>query len=481
MKKTFCRVMGLLLTLCLLVGMLAGVNELTRLKNMSNLFDNFTDTKREYDVLLFGSSHMWDGVYPMELWAETGIASYNMAYTAARLGGVYWVIRCALEHAAPKVIILDPFLIEKETPVNLAIFQDAMAALPFSLNKIRAAYDLCPPGTGTAEERAAVVWGFSKFHSRWPDLMSADFTHSENPYYGAFPLVNVAPPHEAEPTDEALALDDSYPNVPYLRRIAELCREKNIRLVLTAIPYPANREETMAVNGVAVLAQELGVEYLNALDMDLINFRTDFFDNEHLNVSGGLKYTAYLGNWLRENTELPDHRGDPAYAQWEADYLWWKQEKASWVETQRELPLTLMLLSDPDYASVIRISPGSSLFEEEKTRPLLKNLCGGAALPGFEEAAASGKSYLLLVNRSRGMALESVGTDTLNTPLGMILVEPARSQLTLGEEPCSLSAEGDQSDSDAMCFVFTSDMEPLSACSHAFALSVDGVFARCDY
>lgn len=44
-----------------------------------------------------------------------------------------------------------------------------------------------------------------------------------------------------------------------------------------------------------------------------------------------------------------------------------------------------------------------------------------------------------------------------------------------------IAAEGDQSASDAMCFVFTSDLEPLPACSHAFALTEEGVYERSDY
>ncbi len=480
MKKTFCRILGLLLTLCLLVGMLAYLGELTRLKNKTNFYEEFVNTPRQYDVLFFGSSHVQDGIFPMELWAETGITSYNMAHMTARMGGLYWIIRCVLEHASPQVIVVDTFMIEEDIPVELTFFQDAMAALPFSVNKIRAAYDLCPPGEYSVEQRAALIWGFSSFHWRWTELSAADFHPQRNNGYGTYPLEKIAEPIEPVRTSEALTLDESYPNVPYLRRIAELCRSRGIRLVLTTLPFPADQKAAMAANGVAALAEELGVDYLNMLDRDAVDFRTDLFDERgHLNISGALKVTKLLGTYLREVCALPDHRSDPAYAAWDADYTLWRQDLGAKLEAQRVLQLSLMLLSDPSYAAVIRLSPGSPLFGEAQTKPLLENLCG-AALPGFDEAAAAGQSYLLLVNRSCGLLVEGTG-DTLDTPLGELRVEPEGSRLTLGDAAYTLSAEGDQTGSDAMCFVFSQDMEPLPACSHAFARTAEGVYERCDY
>lgn len=96
-------------------------------------------------------------------------------------------------------------------------------------------------------------------------------------------------------------------------------------------------------------------------------------------------------------------------------------------------------------------------------------------------AAAAGQSYLLLSNQSLRIVAEAVGSDMMDTPLGTLRVEPERARLALENKTCSLSAEGDQSESDAMCFVFTSDLEPLPACSHAFALTEEGVYERSDY
>ena len=43
-------------------------------------------------------------------------------------------------------------------------------------------------------------------------------------------------------------------------------------------------------------------------------------NGNHVNLVGALKVTTYLGAYLHSNTKLPDHRGDMAYADWDAKY-----------------------------------------------------------------------------------------------------------------------------------------------------------------
>ncbi|MBO5497727.1 MAG: hypothetical protein J5967_10030 [Oscillospiraceae bacterium] len=478
MKKTFCRIAGLLLTLCLLSGILSWLTWISYSKDYTSRYEAFNATDRQYDVLFFGNSHMWDGLFPMELWEEYGITSYNLAFSAALMAPLYWIMQLSLDRAAPKVIVLDCYLLSNRSTILLPYLQNAMAAFPFSAKKVRAAFDLCPPGEYDFDDTFSLIWSFSQFHNRWPELTAADICPVLETSYGAYPLVNVEPPGALFKTEEALLLDDSYPNVVYLRRIAELCEERGIRLVLTTLPFPANEEEAMTANGVEALARELGVDYLNLLGSDIVDFETDMFDSiSHLNWSGALKVSSWLGHWLRDNCALSDHRTDAAYSVWHEDYQRWRQESDARVGEQRVLSRTLMLLSDPQYASVIRLAPGSPFFADPQAAALLRNLSGGAVLPGFDEAAASGQSYLLLVNRREGIVLESVGSDSLpDTPFGAVRLASERAGLTLGETSCELTDGG-----DALCFVFTADMESLPACSHAFALTAEGIWERCDY
>ena len=113
---------------------------------------------------------------------------------------------------------------------------------------------------------------------------------------------------------------ENMPGKDALRRIAALCKEERIELLLTAVPSAMTEKEQKNVNSVALVAEELGVPFLNLLDLpELYDFETDLYDGvSHMNPDGALKTTAFLGDYLAEHYDLEDKRNDPAYADWNA-------------------------------------------------------------------------------------------------------------------------------------------------------------------
>ena len=51
------------------------------------------------------------------------------------------------------------------------------------------------------------------------------------------------------------------------------------------------------------------------------DYASDLTDTSHCNRWGAEKVTSYVGAYLKENYDLPDRRGDAAYASaWDAAY-----------------------------------------------------------------------------------------------------------------------------------------------------------------
>ena len=100
----------------------------------------------------------------------------------------------------------------------------------------------------------------------------------------------------------------------------DYCRKNNIKLVLYS-GVSAKSYDIRLHNAIIQFAQECGVDYLDAnydVDKVYIDWSRDTFDGgDHLNLFGCQKMTRYLGNYLADECGLTDHRGDPAYRNWD--------------------------------------------------------------------------------------------------------------------------------------------------------------------
>ena len=79
-------------------------------------------------------------------------------------------------------------------------------------------------------------------------------------------------------------------------------------------------------------AKENGAVYL---DLDREEYRSqlgldpavDYYDQGHMNLTGVMKVSDWLGDWLDTNYDLPDHRNDPAISEsWNADLAQYKEK-----------------------------------------------------------------------------------------------------------------------------------------------------------
>jgi hypothetical protein len=53
-------------------------------------YANFFEQDEDFDVLFFGTSHVINGIFPMELWNEYGIVSYNFGGHGNEIATSYW-------------------------------------------------------------------------------------------------------------------------------------------------------------------------------------------------------------------------------------------------------------------------------------------------------------------------------------------------------------------------------------------------------
>lgn len=315
-----------------LVLCLFGMDRALRRGDGEMKYKAFFEEKMDYDVFFLGTSHMMDAVYPIELWRDYGITSYNLGNTAEPMDNTYWTLRLASKYHVPKVVVVDMAYLDRIQVTQMHTYQFAhgfLDEIPLSLDKVRAVWSVFPEG-----KRAEFVFPLALYHTRWEEIFDGPVQANTNAVpcmFGAELRVGRCEP-AAYVRTQAMC-DEEPAGAKWLRELVAFCREKGITPVLTGIPYPASEEQQMAINYAQRLAQELDVAYVNLFDVEgLVDFATDCYDEaSHLNPDGATKVTAYLGAWLTEQYALEDKRGDARYAHWNAALEEYSQlRKAQW-------------------------------------------------------------------------------------------------------------------------------------------------------
>ena len=456
MNKTLKRILNIALLLVLLAAMLLPLTRLTARKDSTVRFDAFLDHAGSYDVLFFGTSHVRDGVLPLELWETYGISAYNCASSGASLPTTYWAMKNALEQAQPELIVLDCCLIRyPEKSNDMSSLHDMMDPYPLTLTKLSAAMDLCD-GEEQRGNLYELIFPFSVYHSRWDQLTEEDFSPQTNAANGATPKVNVAAPNDFSPSTRKAVLDPALPGVVYLEKFIEECQSRGIQLLLTYLPYAAPSEDVEEANAVADLAEKYGLHYINFFNEDLIDLDTDLFDSfSHLNPSGAQKVTAYLGEYISRHYSVSDRRGDSAYAWIDQALTNYRGYMRSLLGAERYLAGYLALLHDASYTPVIHIPAGSPVYGSELSLKLIENIPLEEKPALLRQAAESGAEYLLVVDSAAGKIHEFVGEmpKELICSLGSLSLENGR--LCLDGAEYAPVAAGD-TDAALDCFVFDS-------------------------
>lgn len=358
--RNFKRLVSILLLACLFFGGAGFLSRQVEIPTGRIKTSPFLNEERQYDVLLFGTSHVVNGFLPMQLWKEFGIRSYNLGIHGGSVASSYWALRLATQKVKPKVAVLDVLNVEEtENVMELGLMHPALDPYPLSKTKIQAVLDLYP----AAVDRMELLFPLDIYHSRWKELDA--LTMLETPQLsiekGAEAMLG-RKRVDSPVYDPELALETTWA-MGYLERFIRCCQDQDIIPVITYIPfcYEGSGARQRYCNAAMKLAQELGALTLNIQDMHLTDPNSDWSDKGgHLNATGAYKVTQVLGQWLRKNIDLPDGTQD---AQWAQDHSTYR-DKWLYRLTQYTEPAELLNIASLLDADVIAELPqGSELAD----------------------------------------------------------------------------------------------------------------------
>ena len=232
------RILGCAVAAGLTVLALGAAAGMLQRKDSDFKYRPYFTQEADFDVLFFGTSHVINGIFPMELWKDYGIVSYNFGGHGNELATSYWVMRNALDYTDPKLVVIDGLKLgsDVKTYANFSNIHQSLDAFPISRTKIAAASDLLDDpvmdeniaaglvGDAAQRTKMSLLWDFTIYHSRWNGLGQADFASDCTKEKGAESRIAVSVPDEIPyvPADEKLEGETA--GTRYLRRMIKECQ-----------------------------------------------------------------------------------------------------------------------------------------------------------------------------------------------------------------------------------------------------------------
>lgn len=303
----------------------------------------YQEPKNSLDIVILGNSDTYRGVDPLVMYHEYGFTSYNYVAAGERIWMAYALFNESLKYQKPQIIMLNTdelYFTHKATVGNNSKVYDNMK---FSLNKIISVFD-----SNYKNSRLAKLSHFLpifRYHSRYSELDSNDLKYAfYNERYALKGMDMVA--YQVPYTGDKDYMKDlgeveSLPEVSkyYLDKMIEECQKRNIEFILYHTPSPDSSSYAKYM-GVKEYADKNNIPFLE-LNLNLkeigIDWKTDTSDGgDHLNLYGSEKVSLYLGKYLTDNYNLPDHRNEEKYNYWNEDYEVYLKERNKEIENENK-------------------------------------------------------------------------------------------------------------------------------------------------
>lgn len=288
-------------------------------------FDSFYQLKDDVvDVLFLGSSHTYCGVNNSVLWEDQGIASFSMSISGQDFTSSYYSLREALKTQTPEVVCLEMYgSLSHGYNVESNMYRNTLS-YRLSHNSVEAV-------TSIAEDRKKeLLLKWPIIHTRYAELQKKDFMKRDGAYLGYHSEFFVDPIeglYEYADITEIERIGEE--NESWLRKIIELIREKDIKLVFFATPFVCREEEQKKLNYIEQLSREEGIPFINMCkEIEGLDFdpNQDFCDWGHMNYYGAEKISHYLASYLKNELNIKDRRGSIKYELWERDVIFRQHE-----------------------------------------------------------------------------------------------------------------------------------------------------------
>lgn len=278
--------------------------------------------RNQYDIIEIGPSQVLYNINNQQLYEQYGITGLSLGQGGQLMSLSQVTLLDVLEVQTPKLVILSAKGLFYNEDLLDKCYKD-LSYLHYSFDRLHSfkaqaeAYKIFSKHNETLSK-----WDFfSKLyysHTNWKNISNMNFEYfniinqkdiNNTSYNGNAALYTVADglKNDYQYCEELAHIPED--NEIAFAGIVDMCNDAGIDLLVT-IDFPLVTYEER--NAVEYLCEKYQIPYLNVMDCVEeigLDYSLDLFDATHFNLSGTIKWTNYLGQYISENYDFSKSNG----------------------------------------------------------------------------------------------------------------------------------------------------------------------------
>ena len=340
MKKIVKQVAGFLIFVLILAVIYCSLTWLFR-GNGSEAREEICVFKNQgpVDVVLYGASNLLRYYEPLAAWEEKGFTSYNYATLSGPADTLkdYIAESRGTNEALLYVCDVRAFTMVTDRVEESALRNWSDSLPPFSPARWKGITSYLFSRDRTDVDVESYYFDLMKYHTNYEALSDEeqwkylDLKSIYNVDKGFEPNEDHIPFEKPEICEHRAELSERQSAV--LEELLDYCDNENLQTLFICNPIILKEADCEVLNTIGDRIEERGYPFVNFnryYDEMGLDFETDFGDVNHVNYLGARKYTDYLAEYISSHYDLPDHRDDPAYEQWNTDCETYAAYRKEW-------------------------------------------------------------------------------------------------------------------------------------------------------
>lgn len=282
----------------------------------------YEERENSLDAVYIGSSNCYAFWNSSFAWREYGICVYPYSSNGQPFYAAEYLIKEARKTQKDAVYIVNINTVFDDT-VPFDHFHNLINVMPDSVNKLQMIDHLCDMGDYSLKERWEFYLPIIRFHSRWSEVSGDDIGGTLSTLKGATTTSLYL--DKVEDVSNNFVSSDKEGILPQkvidsTNSLLDYCDEEKLKVLFVTVPQSVgDKARIERYNALNALIRSRGYETLcleDKIEEMGINLKVDYYNGEHTNIHGSVKFTHYLSEYLVKNYGFKDKRGNKEYDDW---------------------------------------------------------------------------------------------------------------------------------------------------------------------